>query len=92
MASFRHYKVSNTEQTPVLAGTAEPLADGKTFLQRLEENMKIKIQSKDKEQIVFDLIGVDASIANALRRIMIAEVVNECISFFYVRPCPLIIY
>ena len=30
------------------------------------------------EELIFDIIGIDASIANALRRIMLAEV------FFYI--------
>eukprot|EP01052_Picozoa_sp_SAG31_P009429 SAG31_NODE_495_length_14864_cov_21.943109_5_plen_407_part_00 len=35
--------------------------------------LSVSIQSKDAEQIVFDISGIDAPIANALRRIMIAE-------------------
>jgi len=38
------------------------------------EHCNIKIKKLDDEEIVFDLIGVDAPLANALRRILIAEV------------------
>lgn len=38
------------------------------------EEMKVDIQSVSEDEIVFDLVGVDASIANALRRIILAEV------------------
>jgi len=40
----------------------------------MQRKLHIDIISKDEEEIVFDLIGVDASIANALRRILLAEV------------------
>ena len=33
-----------------------------------------KMKCETKQDIEFDLVGVDASIANALRRIMLAEV------------------
>lgn len=36
--------------------------------------MKIDIQSVSEDEIIFELAGVDASIANALRRIILAEV------------------
>lgn len=48
--------------------------DNSFNLDDFEKNLKIEVISIDKDQIVFDLIGVDAPIANALRRIMIAEV------------------
>ena len=36
--------------------------------------MKIEIKSMSEEVMEFDIKGIDAPIANALRRIMIAEV------------------
>ncbi len=38
------------------------------------ENCQIKVLSLDKETIVFDLVGVEPPLANALRRILIAEI------------------
>ena len=70
MTSF--YAVNNEEQVPIMAGTEEPLAGN--FLENMEKNMEIKILSLDEEECVFDLIGVDASVANALRRVLLAEV------------------
>jgi len=37
-------------------------------------NMKINIMKREKDLLVFEMLNTDASIANALRRIMIAEV------------------
>jgi DNA-directed RNA polymerase I and III subunit RPAC1 len=36
------------------------------------------------EEIVFDLIGIDASIANAFRRILLAEVPTMAIEHVYI--------
>jgi hypothetical protein len=38
------------------------------------QRLQVKIQKLSARSIEFDLVGVDASIANALRRILIAEV------------------
>ena len=44
----------------------------------LLQNFKIAIVSQGADRIEFDMIGIDASIANTLRRILIAEVGMEC--------------
>jgi hypothetical protein len=38
------------------------------------QNLQVKIYKLSKRSVEFDLVGVDAPIANALRRILIAEV------------------
>jgi len=43
-------------------------------IHNFKENFKIKIISQSEDELVFDMIGIDASIANAFRRILIAEV------------------
>lgn len=43
-------------------------------LVKFKENLKINIISMNDEEMVFDLIGVEAPIANSLRRILISEV------------------
>ena len=63
MSNFSHYRVTNREQVPILSDSTPPL-----------DAFKIKLLSLTKDEIVFDLIGVDASVANALRRILLAEV------------------
>ena len=75
MASFSHYIVKNGHQVPELstAYSGEPTG---TFLEQLNRNLKIEITNLTETDIEFDLIGVDASIANALRRILLAEVIE----------------
>eukprot|EP01122_Echinamoeba_exundans_P011954 TRINITY_DN4905_c0_g1_i1.p2 TRINITY_DN4905_c0_g1~~TRINITY_DN4905_c0_g1_i1.p2 ORF type:complete len:400 (+),score=94.41 TRINITY_DN4905_c0_g1_i1:87-1202(+) len=52
-------------------------------LEDFKQNFKIKILESLPNELSFDLIGVDASIANALRRIMIAEVPTMAFESIY---------
>ncbi len=74
MSSFKYYSVKNYLQAPILDNEQEQQLHEGSFLQNFRENLKIDIISYDEDEMVFDLIGVDASIANALRRIFLAEV------------------
>lgn len=73
MASFSHYNVKNAHQVPELLASHNGEPTG-TFLEQLNRNLKVEITNLTETDIEFDLIGVDASIANALRRILLAEV------------------
>ncbi|RUS21093.1 DNA-directed RNA polymerase [Endogone sp. FLAS-F59071] len=42
-------------------------------LEKFKNNLKIKINRMSKNEMEFDLIGIDTSVANAFRRILIAE-------------------
>ncbi|KAF9429723.1 DNA-directed RNA polymerases I and III subunit RPAC1 [Podila epigama] len=53
-------------------------------LDSFKENFKIKINRLTKTEMEFDMIGVDAAIANAFRRILIAEVPTMAISNVFV--------
>lgn len=55
-----------------------------SFVEQSKRQVKVKIQSLTDEEIVFDLIGVDAAIANALRRILLAEVPTMAIEHVYI--------
>ncbi|RHZ86907.1 hypothetical protein Glove_42g50 [Diversispora epigaea] len=48
------------------------------------KKLKIKVIKKSQFEMEFDLIGVDAAIANALRRVMIAEVPTMAIEKVYI--------
>jgi DNA-directed RNA polymerase I and III subunit RPAC1 len=43
-------------------------------IKKFIEDCDIEILKLDDEEIVFDLVGVEPPLANALRRIMIAEI------------------
>ncbi|KAL1952581.1 hypothetical protein VTO42DRAFT_4718 [Malbranchea cinnamomea] len=53
-------------------------------LERFRENLRIDFHKNDPFEACFSLIGVDASIANAFRRILIAEVPSLAIENVYV--------
>lgn len=55
------------------------------FSQRLLKNTSIKIIESSKDELSFDVIGVDASIANTLRRLMLAEVPTMAIEQVYIQ-------
>ena len=73
MATFSHYLVKNEHQVPELLASHNGEPNG-TFLEELNRNLKVEITNLTETDVEFDLIGVDPSIANALRRILLAEV------------------
>lgn len=50
-----------------------------------KKNLKINIIKKTEDTIVFDVIGITPPLANALRRVMIAEVPTMAIEDVYIR-------
>ncbi|KAJ7056564.1 DNA-directed RNA polymerase [Mycena amicta] len=61
-----------------------PGEDNSWSLEKFNQNLKLKIHRVSNRSIDFDLVGVDASIANAFRRIMIAEVPTVAVESVYV--------
>ncbi|GFR47339.1 hypothetical protein Agub_g9033 [Astrephomene gubernaculifera] len=58
--------------------------DNSWDFEEFKDNFQIVINKLDKEVMEFDLIGVDPAIANALRRILIAEVPTVAIEHVFV--------
>jgi DNA-directed RNA polymerases I and III subunit RPAC1 len=48
--------------------------DNSKSLESFTKNIKIDVIHLTKDEMEFDMIGIDAAIANAFRRILIAEV------------------
>lgn len=51
---------------------------------KFKKRLAVRIERLSNRSIEFDLVGVDASIANAFRRILLAEVPTVCIERVYV--------
>eukprot|EP00601_Ochromonadales_sp_CCMP2298_P037224 CAMPEP_0173362984 /NCGR_PEP_ID=MMETSP1144-20121109/22131_1 /TAXON_ID=483371 /ORGANISM="non described non described, Strain CCMP2298" /LENGTH=246 /DNA_ID=CAMNT_0014312879 /DNA_START=373 /DNA_END=1110 /DNA_ORIENTATION=- len=83
MASFSHYRVKHEHQVPDMTSDERP-QETASFIEQLTRDLRIVITSLDENDIEFDLIGVDASIANALRRIMLAEVPTIAIEHVWI--------
>jgi len=43
-------------------------------MDQLRKHFRVRIIESDAESITFDMIGIDAPIANAIRRILLSEV------------------
>ncbi|KAI0800444.1 insert subdomain of RNA polymerase alpha subunit [Fomes fomentarius] len=61
-----------------------PGEDHSWNLAKFKENLKVSVKRLSQRSIEFDLVGVDASIANAFRRILIAEVPTIAIEDVFV--------
>ncbi|KAJ7611611.1 DNA-directed RNA polymerase [Roridomyces roridus] len=61
-----------------------PDEDHSWNLKKFRKNLTVQVRRVSQRSIDFDLVGVDASIANAFRRIIIAEVPTICIEHVYV--------
>ncbi|KIM77860.1 hypothetical protein PILCRDRAFT_825076 [Piloderma croceum F 1598] len=61
-----------------------PDEDHSWDLVKFTKDLQVKVQRLSNRSIEFDLVGVDASIANGFRRILIAEVPTVCIEHVYV--------
>lgn len=57
--------------------------DGKEYLERFRKQFRINVIENKGDNLVFELIGCDASFANALRRILLAEVPTVAIESVY---------
>lgn len=53
-------------------------------IDKWKSQFHLKIQQSTDDTLVFDMVGIDASIANALRRILIAEVPTMAIHRCYI--------
>lgn len=70
---------THTEAVQYSGAFASMGIDNSLRLDRFCSNFKIEVKRLTDEEIEFDMIGVDASIANAFRRILIAEVPSMAI-------------
>jgi DNA-directed RNA polymerase I and III subunit RPAC1 len=59
--------------------------DGKEFLERFKEDFSMRVIDRPSDnELVFEMIGVDVSFANALRRILISEVPTVAIETVFI--------
>ncbi|KII95397.1 hypothetical protein PLICRDRAFT_48360 [Plicaturopsis crispa FD-325 SS-3] len=61
-----------------------PDEDHSWDLAKFKKSLRVEVKRLSNRSIDFDLVGVDASIANAFRRILIAEVPTVCVEHVYV--------
>lgn len=82
---FTHYRVFGDHQIPeIITQPSSSSQSNGTYVQQLLSKLKIEITKLTHEVIEFDLVGVDPSIANALRRILLAEVPTVAIEHVWI--------
>lgn len=72
------------EVHPERVGAVSAAPDGAFSLESFASNLTIQPTRLSQDRLEFDLIGVDASIANALRRVLMAEVPTVAIEHVYI--------
>lgn len=72
-------KVSHVSSIDDSAAYASMGFDNGLTFDKFKKNFAVEVVQLDEERIQFDLIGVDAPIANAFRRVMLAEVPSMAI-------------
>ena len=65
------------EQLDYSGALASINIDNGVTLDRFREQFRVEVKSISGNDMVFDMIGIDAALANAFRRILIAEVSGQ---------------
>ena len=61
--------------------------DNSVSVEKFCKNFKIEINQLTEDDMEFDMIGIDASMANAFRRILIAEVPTWFHAYYQITKC-----
>jgi len=80
-------KQAAPQHTATIESSTAYLAMGleNTFsLERFKRDFRVEVQTLTDEEIVFDMIGIDAALANAFRRILLAEVPTMAIEKIFI--------
>ncbi|OCH88520.1 insert subdomain of RNA polymerase alpha subunit [Obba rivulosa] len=79
---INHERVTNVSSTDYPGHY--PDEDHSWNFVKFKQKLAVSVKRLSQRSVEFDLVGVDASIANALRRIMIAEVPTMAIEHVYI--------
>jgi DNA-directed RNA polymerase I and III subunit RPAC1 len=82
MSFIRSYKVTHAGHVKQYG--SDPLEAASSFVDFVKDEVTVAVPSLDEETVVFDIVGIDASIANALRRVMLAEVPTMAIEHVFI--------
>jgi len=62
----------------------EPAQDDPWSVEAFKQKLQVKVVKVDKDDMEFDIIGIDFSLANAFRRIMLAEVPSMAVDRVFI--------
>lgn len=81
-----HVRVGVDRPSTVYATEPEPDSDVyRSFVEKFKDSFRVQILEMSDDEIVFDLIGIDAAVANAFRRLLLAEVPSVAIETVFMR-------
>jgi len=85
-AASRQLPVIGCDATPCLQVYVKADDIGADFMAHFRDNFKIQIveEAEDGMTIVFDMVGIDAPVANAIRRILLSEVPTMAIDTVFI--------
>ena len=78
------HEVSHTSAVEYAGAYYASGLDNSFSLARFRRDFKIVVHQLDDEELVFDMIGIDAAFANAFRRILLAEVPTMAIEKVFI--------
>lgn len=82
IVGIEYNRVTNTTSTDFPGHSAN--ADYSWDVEKFEDDFQVNMMSRDAREANFDLVHIDTSIANAFRRIMIAEVPTLAAETIYI--------
>jgi len=62
----------------------EPARDDAWSIETFKQKLQVKVVKMEKDDMEFDVIGIDSSLANAFRRIMLAEVPSMAVDRVFI--------
>ncbi|KAF6024160.1 POLR1C [Bugula neritina] len=80
---LKEHQIINTNTTD-FPNAYTGSTDGDFDINKFTKGVRVDIISEKEDELEFDLVGVDAAIANSLRRILLAEVPTMAIEKVYV--------
>ena len=78
------HEVSHTSAVEYAGAYFASGLDNSFSLERFRRDFKIVVERLDDEELVFDMVGIDAAFANAFRRILLAEVPTMAIEKVFI--------
>lgn len=81
IVGIEYNRVTNTTSTDFPGYSAD--GSNAWDLEKFKETFNVEISSSEERELNFDMIGIDTSLANAFRRIMISEVKSVAPEYVY---------
>lgn len=81
------HRCTLTGVNPVYSPVSAALQSSADFVSAWRRQFQLRVlsESEDRNELEFEMVGIDAAIANALRRILLAEVPSIAVEDVYIQ-------